>query len=59
MIIKMLNKLGRRRNEHSEKFNKELENIKKNQIELKNFNNWNLKYTISRGINNVLGDTEE
>ena len=39
MIIKMLNKLGRRRNEHSEKFNKELENIKKNLIELKNFNN--------------------
>ena len=36
MIIKMLNKLWRRLNEHSEKFNKELKNIKKNQIELKN-----------------------
>ena len=36
IIIKMLNKLGRRMNEHSEKFNKDLENIKKNQTELKN-----------------------
>ena len=39
MIIKMINKFGRRWNEHSEKFNKELENIKENQIEFKNFNN--------------------
>ena len=36
IIIKMLNKLGRRMDEHSEKFNKDLENIKKNQTELKN-----------------------
>ena len=35
MIIKMLNELGRRMNEHSDKFNKELENIKKNQTEMK------------------------
>ena len=48
MIIKMLNKLGRRLNEYSEKFSKELENIKKKQIEHKKSNNWNLKYTINR-----------
>ena len=34
MIIKMLNKLGRRMNEYSEKFNKEFKNIK-NQTEIK------------------------
>jgi len=41
MIIKMVNELGRRmtssmnlRVNHSEKFNKELENIVKNQTEL-------------------------
>ena len=34
MIIKMFNKL-RRLDEHNEKFNKELYNIKENQIELK------------------------
>ena len=34
MIIKMYNKL-RRMDEHSEKFNKEFENIKKNQAKLK------------------------
>ena len=31
MVIKMLTKLGRRMEEHSENFNKELENIRKNQ----------------------------
>ena len=36
MIIKMLNELRRRMDKHSENFNKELENIKKNQTELKN-----------------------
>ena len=36
MIIKMINKLGRRMDEYSGKFNKELENTKKNQTELKN-----------------------
>ena len=35
MIIKMHSELKRRMNEHSE-FSKELENIKKNQRELKN-----------------------
>ena len=39
MIIKMLHEF-RRMDEHSVKFNKELENIKKNQSELKNIN-WN------------------
>ena len=32
----MLNKIGRRMDEHRENFNKELENIKKNKTELKN-----------------------
>ena len=36
IIIKMLSKLRRRMNEHGGDFNKELENIKKNQTELKN-----------------------
>lgn len=36
MIIKMLNKLWKRIDEHRENFNKELGNIKRNQSELKN-----------------------
>ena len=36
MIIKMLHKLRRRMDEPSKKFNKELENIEKNQTYLKN-----------------------
>lgn len=36
MIIKMLIKLGRIMKEHSKKFNNELENIQKNETELKN-----------------------
>ena len=36
MIIKMFSKLRRRMVKHCEKFNKELENKKKNQTELKN-----------------------
>lgn len=36
MIIKMLNTLGRRMDEHRNKFSKELEHIKKNQTEVKN-----------------------
>ena len=41
MIIKMLKELRRRTDEHSEKLevsNKELENIKKNQTEMKEIN---------------------
>ena len=34
-MIKMLNKIGINMDEHSEKFNKELENKKKNQTALK------------------------
>ena len=34
MVIKMLTKLGRRMNEHSENFNKEMKNIRKYQIEV-------------------------
>ena len=34
MIIKMINELGRRINEYTEKINKDLENTRKNQSEL-------------------------
>ena len=57
MIIKMLSELKRRMNEHCEKFNKELENIKKTQT-AEEYNNWNLKNTLE-GINSRLDDTEE
>ena len=58
MIIKMLNELGRRRmDEHSEDFNKEVENIKKNQAELKNTIT-EMKNALE-GINSRLDDTEE
>ena len=40
MIVKILNKLGRRMNEHSEKFNKEFETKTKRQIEFKNIVTW-------------------
>ena len=43
-IIKMLNKLKRKTDEHSEKFNKELDNIK-NQTELKSTRTEIKKYT--------------
>ena len=55
MVIKMLTKLGRRMEEHSENFNKELENIRKNQSELKNTI---LENTIEE-INSRLVDTVE
>ena len=35
MIIKMLTELGRKTDEHSENFNKERENIRKYQLEVK------------------------
>jgi len=56
MIINLLNKLGRRRDEHNEKFNKELENIK-NQTELKNIIT-EIKNALE-GINNRLDDAEK
>ena len=46
ILIKILKELRRRMDEQSEKlevFNKELENIKKNATELKEYNNWNKK----------------
>ena len=42
---------------HSDKFNKELENIKKNQLEWKNTIT-EIKSTLE-GINSILNDTEE
>ena len=60
MIIKMLKELRRRTDEHSEKLevsNKELENIKKNQTEMKEII-IKMKNTL-KGINNRLDDTEK
>ena len=61
MIIMMLKKLGRRMYEHSEQSvvsNKELENVKKNQTQLKNIIIIiEIKNTLE-GINNSLDDTE-
>ena len=57
MIIEMLNELRGRMDEHSEKFNKELGNIKMNQTELKNTIT-EIKNTLGR-INSRLHDTEE
>ena len=53
----MLTELGKRIDEHSESFNKELENIRKNQLELEN--KITEMKTILEGINSRLGDTEE
>ena len=50
----MLTELGKKIDEHSDNFNKELENIKKNPSELKN--NWN-KSTLE-GITSRLGNRE-
>ena len=36
VVIRMLSRLGRRKEELSENFNKDLENIRKNKSELKN-----------------------
>ena len=47
MIIKMLNGLRRKMGENSEDFNKELENIKKNQAAE--------KYTFITKINIIIG----
>ena len=57
MIIKKLKKLWRRKEKHSEKFNKELENIKKNQTELKSAIT-EIKNT-PESINSRLHDTKE
>ena len=56
MIIKMLTELWRRVDEHSENFNKELENRKKNPSELRNTIT-EVKNTLE-GINSRLDDTE-
>ena len=54
----MLTKLGRRMGEHSENFNKDLENIKKEPIRAKEYNN-EIKSAL-KGINNIrLDNTEE
>ena len=56
-IIIMPTELGKRVDEHSENSNRELENIKKNQSELKN-TIAEMK-NILEGINSRLGHTEE
>ena len=58
MIIKMLNTLGRRMDEHRNNFSKELEHIKKNQTEVKNTINEKKKSTLE-GITNRLDYTQE
>ena len=57
MIIKMIKELGRRMDEHSEKFYRALEGIKKNQTEPKNTIT-EMKNTLE-GVNIRLNDTEE
>ena len=39
MIIKILTELGKRKDEHSENFNKEMENIRKHQTEVTQMKN--------------------
>lgn len=49
MVIKILTKLGKRMDEHSENFKREMENIKKYQIEVTELKNMIIefkKYTI-------------
>ena len=41
LVIKLLIELRKIIDEHSENFNKELENIKKDPIRNEEFNNWN------------------
>ena len=57
LIIWMLTELGKRIDEHSENFNKELENTPKEPVRAEEYNNWNEKHT--RGIKSRLGDVEE
>ena len=57
LTVRILTELKKRINKHSKNFNKDLENVKKNQWELnmKTELNWNTL----EGINRRLGDTEE
>lgn len=57
MILKMFNELWRRMDEHSEKFDKELEKCKEKPKRTKEYNNRN-KNTIER-IDSKFDDTEE
>ena len=57
LVIRTLTELGKRMYEHSENFNKELENIEKNQSKLKNTIT-EMKMALE-GTNSRLGDTEE
>ena len=57
MVLKMLTKLRKRREEHSENFNKELENIKKKESEQKN-KMTEMKNTLE-GIDSRFDNTEE
>ena len=45
MVIKILNEVRRRMEEHSENFNKEIGNIKKESTRAKEYNNVSDKYT--------------
>ena len=41
----MLTEVGKGTDEHSENFNKEPENIQKEPVRAKEYNNWNEKHT--------------
>ena len=57
IVFKMVAKLRKRIEEHSDNFNKDLEYIRKNQTEMKNTKT-EMKNTLE-GINSRLNDTEE
>ena len=45
LVVRMITELGKRTDEHSENFNKELENIKKELGRTEEYNNLNEKHT--------------
>ena len=57
LIIRMLTEFEKGIGEHTENFNKELENTTKEPVRVAGYNNWNEKHT--RGINSRLGGTQE
>lgn len=59
VIIKMLNELRRKMYKHSKKVNKELQNKKKDQIELSNAIAKVKKINKLEGISRKLDDTED
>jgi len=50
MVIKMLTELGKRMDEHSENFNKEIENVRKYQTEITELKNMTELKNILGGV---------